>query len=61
MKLNIGNVLARHWVINPTTNVGATVRLPYYNSELTALYPASTATTNPIDDIAERSWQHSDP
>ncbi len=48
-------VLARHWVINPTTNVGATVRLPYYNSELTALYPASTATTNPIDDISAQA------
>lgn len=42
-------VLGRHWVINPTVNSTATVRLPYYNQELNLLMPASGTSSNPLD------------
>lgn len=42
-------VLGRHWVINPTVNASATVRLPYYNAELNLLIPASGSSSSPYD------------
>lgn len=42
-------VLGRHWVINPTVNASATVRLPYYNAELNLLIPASSSSSDPND------------
>ena len=48
-------VLGRHWVITPTTNTSATVRLPYYNPELTAMYAPSTTSSSPYDDISSQA------
>lgn len=42
-------VLGRHWVINPTVNASATVRLPYYDAELNLLIPASSSSSDPND------------
>jgi hypothetical protein len=42
-------VMQRHWVINPTVNGPATVRLPYTSSELSNLATASMASSSPHD------------
>lgn len=42
-------VMQRHWVITPTTNGTATVRLPYYTSELANLGTGSIISTSPYD------------
>jgi len=42
-------VMNRHWVITPTTNGSATVRLPYYTSELTDLGNGSVISTSEYD------------
>lgn len=48
-------VLGRHWVITPTTNTSATVRLPYYDPELTAMYTPSTTSSSPYDNISSQA------
>lgn len=45
------NVLARHWVITPTNNASATVRLPYYLAELNNLMPLANGNANPDDNV----------
>ena len=47
--------LGRHWVITPATNTSATVRLPYYNPELTAMYTPSTTSSSPYDNISSQA------
>ncbi len=42
-------VLQRHWVITPTIDGNAVVRLPYTNAELTSLATASTTSSSPYD------------
>lgn len=42
-------VMQRHWVINPTVNGPATVRLPYTSTELSNLATASVASSSPHD------------
>lgn len=49
------NVLARHWVITPTTNAAATVRLPYYLTELNNLMPLANGNANPDDNVGVQS------
>lgn len=48
-------VLGRHWVITPSTNTSATVRLPYYNPELTAMYGPSSTSSSPYDNISSQA------
>ena len=48
-------VLGRHWVINPTINASATVRLPYYDAELNLLIPASGTSSSPYDLVSGQS------
>jgi len=44
-------VMQRHWVINPTIDGAAEVRLPYTNQEFLNLTTASNATQNPEDNV----------
>ena len=48
-------VMQRHWIITPTTNGTATVRLPYTNTELTNLSIQSSLSTNPNDLVTNQS------
>ena len=46
------HVLQRHWVINPTINASAQVRLPFSANELQVLSNFANYNENPSDDIA---------
>lgn len=42
-------VMQRHWVITPTNNSAATVRLPFRNEEINRLADAALTSSNPTD------------
>lgn len=48
-------VMQRHWVITPTINGTATVRLPYTSTELTSLSTESSISTSPDDLVTGQS------
>lgn len=45
------HVMQRHWVIKPTTNASANVRLPYTQAELNTLSEFANSNVNPSDDV----------
>ncbi len=48
----ITSVMERHWVITPTLDGAAEVRLPYYGEELNQLTSVANANSNPDDNVA---------
>ncbi len=48
------HAMERHWRITPTNNGAATVRLPFYDSELTSVTTTANANANPNDNLAGR-------
>lgn len=48
----ITSVMERHWVITPTIDGAAEVRLPYYGEELSQLTTVANANSNPDDNVS---------
>lgn len=48
----ITSVMERHWVITPTVDGAAEVRLPYYGEELSQLTTVANANSNPDDNVS---------
>lgn len=49
--LYMTHTLQRHWIITPTNNNAATVRLPYTTGELATLSPLANGNPNPDDNV----------